>query len=88
VVQADGKEYDLTDADHARLEEAGASEIRIDAIMHPKAAMAAPNPREAQRQANRDPQAKTKACQDEAKLYFPNDAVAQAKALLTCMELK
>jgi hypothetical protein len=89
VVQANGRPHDLSAAERAQLEQAGASENLIEAIMHPKLPGGAPNALEAPAHARGDEQqAKAQACQQEAKIAFPNDAVAQAKALLTCMGVK
>jgi hypothetical protein len=90
VVQAYRRSQDLSAEDRSRLEAAGASENLIERIANVGKASPAPNARAVQAapaQANKSDDAKGKACQEEAKLYFPNDAVAEAKAVLTCMDV-
>jgi hypothetical protein len=85
AVQADKTPQELSAEDRSRLKEAGASENLIEAIANAGKPAAAPNT--AQPQTNQN-DAKGKACQEEAKIYFANDVVAQAKAVLTCMGAK
>jgi len=93
MVGANAKAHTLNPADRTRLEDAGASESLIAAIEKGDGAAKGARAPTVYRPGRIAPtgtadDAKGKACQEEAKLYFPSDAVAQAKAVLTCMGAK
>jgi hypothetical protein len=73
--------HQLSGADRARLEDAGASENLIAVLLNPLSTSKATNPAAAQAQ-------KSAACQAQANRQFPNDNVARAKAFAACMQVK
>ena len=81
MVLAQRTPHQLSGADRARLEDAGASEKLIETLLNPSSTSAPKNPGGSQSQ-------KAAACQAEANRKFPNDNVARAKAFAACMQVK
>jgi hypothetical protein len=88
VLQGQNKKHELTGADRGRLEDAGASEKLIDALLDPasigplRADPRAPASARQNVQAQRERLAN---CQAQANREFPRDASNRAKALNACM---
>jgi len=89
VLQNQNKKHELTGADRARLEDAGASEKLLEALMDPASISPLPLDRSAAATAARqNAQAQRERatnCQAQANREFPRDAAARAKALNACM---
>jgi hypothetical protein len=75
--------HTLSGGDRAKLEDAGASERLLEALTDPASIPSQPNNPRAQ-----NLNQKSAACQAQALREFPNDRVARAKALTTCMQSK
>ena len=76
----------LTGADRARLEDAGASEKLIDAMLDPSSiGTVAPTSRQGTATAQQERYA---TCQAQANRNYPNDSVQRARAFASCMQAK
>jgi hypothetical protein len=73
--------HQLSGADRARLEDAGASEKLIEVLLNPSSTSASTNPAAAQSQ-------RYAACQAQANRQFPNDNVARTRAFTACVQAK
>jgi len=90
TLQNQNRKHELTGEDRARLEDAGASEKLIDALIDPASigTLPAESPAAGAATARQDAAAQRErvaACQAQANRDFPRDPAARAKALNTCM---
>ena len=90
VLKSQSKPIPLTGADRAQLEDAGASEILIEAMIDPASIpQTAAEQRIAQRRADQQKEAdRFAACQAQASREFPGNPAAQRTALAACREAK
>jgi hypothetical protein len=79
MIQAQRTPHNLSGADRARLEDAGASEKLLEALANPASIPASQNNSQNQ---------KIVTCQAQSNREFPNDSVARAKAFAACMQAK
>jgi len=89
VLQGQNKKHELTGADRGRLEDAGASEKLIEALIDPASIGTLPLDRSAAaaaaRQNVQSQRERLANCQAQANREFPRDAAARAKVLNACM---
>ena len=90
ILKSQNKAIPLTGADRAQLEDAGASEILIDAMIDPASIpQTAAEQRIDQRRAEQQKAAdRFAACQAQASREFPGNATAQRTAVAACRQAK
>lgn len=90
ILKSQSKPIPLTGADRAQLEDAGASEILIDAMINPASIpQTAAEQRTAQRRAEQQKEAdRFAACQEQASREFPGNAAAQRTAVAACRQAR
>ena len=90
MLKNQNKAIPLTGADRAQLEDAGASEILIGAMINPASIpQTAAEQRTADRRAEQQKAAdRFAACQSQASREFPGDAAAQRRAVAACRQAK
>ena len=90
ILKNQNKPIALTGADRAQLEDAGASEVLIEAMINPASIpQTAGEQRAAERREEQQKAAeRLAACQAQARRDYPNDAAAQRRAVDACRQAK
>jgi len=90
ILKNQNKPMALTGADRAQLEDAGASEVLIEAMINPASIpQTAAEQRAAERREEQQKAAeRLAACQAQARRDYPNDAAAQRRAVDACRQAK